>query len=1502
MDSNILKLILSKVRRYYSISFDTYKDSTIVRIIHRRMFVNNITKEEDYVKYLDENENELKTLYKSFLIGVTDFFRDKEVFNFIKEKILLEILSQKPPDSVLRIWIPGCSTGQEVYSYGMLVLDALERFNKNIEVKILATDVTESALEYGSNGIYKDSEVENVPKGFLDKYFERMGNQYKVNQYLRKRIVFIKQDVVTDLPFTKIDLISCRNLLIYLKSETQNLIIQNFHKALVSNGFLILGQSETTNYCKECNFAVIDNSYKIFKKSNSRERSMEMFNKDGAQKRKRSEVSLIKERINQTNKREKISSQILEDVLCSLIETGVVVDDEYLTHYSFGNMEKYYKKFNGRATLDISKLVQENIRHAIVSGMIKCHKYKNQNQYFNVQYSYNGESKYVNINIKRLPAYESNELFLIEFKDTKLEGSLESVQNFNLSDETKEYISELELELVSLKDDLRSLIEELESSNNELKVSNEKLFASNEELQSTNEEINTANEELYSMNLKYEKKISELSLITNDLNNLIYSMNIATIFLDLDLILRKYTPYATKLFNIIPYDIGRPINHITSDMISFQEMMASVKYVLETGERTEREVIVDDKCAYFENVFPYKNEKDEIKGVIISYYDISELRQTQKQLMANEKRYRDLFKNMNAAFALHEIILDHDGRPCDYKFIDINSAFENMLGLKHDEIIGKTVKELFSLTNDYWIDKFSQVALKGDSIIFEDYITQLEKYYRVAVYSPELSQLAVIFSDITEQVKAIEREERIKNLKDIVSNVNKVAFWEMDVALKEFKPDDHWKILVGHQSEDTRTYLQYWIDKVHPEDAYAVDNFVRFYNDSSDSSYDSIYRLFNESKQKYIWMHCVGIVTERDERGYPLHLIGLEQDITEQKEIENHLAESKKWLERAQETAKISYFRYDCTMNKFIYPKEFAHFFGYEEYIEFSDLKSCILDEYSRGLDERITRLMKEGIGFEYDLGAIIGSKVKYIHTSIHGTKDIKGNMIEIFGIVQDITDRIEAQKVNEELSKKNARLQKANSLAITAGDLFVWNMDYDISPDGSFFYASKKYSEVFGIERDNRGFIRMEDDEATYCTDDEGREMRNHSLSLLKDTIEGKIDSYSKIITKNRNLKTGKIMYIEHNAQVEERYENGKAKTVGGFLRDITTEYENKRKIHYFAEHDLLTGLYNRNFFETYVNSKDLRESYTILICDIDGLKLINDAFGHFVGDEYLKLIADILSQVFNEDALVARIGGDEFAVVSYNTSETEIERIIQLIKTKLIQRKDREVEIDVDVSIGYEIVMNRNRPFSEAFIVAENIMYRRKLNERSSRKSNALDTIMEALNTKTEETKAHCERLQILASRTLEKLGYFRQNDIEDIMILANVHDIGKITIAEEILSKNGPLSDEERVKMMQHTEAGYKIIRNINDLEDIAEGILYHHERIDGKGYPHGLVGDEIPLFARIISVVDAYDAMTSDRVYRKAMTKEAAINELIQCAGTQFDPTVVEAFLSIISYLN
>lgn len=507
------------------------------------------------------------------------------------------------------------------------------------------------------------------------------------------------------------------------------------------------------------------------------------------------------------------------------------------------------------------------------------------------------------------------------------------------------------------------------------------------------------------------------------------------------------------------------------------------------------------------------------------------------------------------------------------------------------------------------------------------------------------------------------------------------------------------------------------------------------------------------------------------------------------------------------------------------------------------------------------------------------------------------GKIKRISGYIVDITKEVQNEKAIAELDKKNRDLILAQKLAVNSGQVLIWYLNDETTEDKNYYYGNDTLFETLGIPRYNDNFFLISEfNQAIYYEDEEGKELYEKYLKM-DDAIEmNESQGYTKVLVKHRNLITNKIMYLEHNFIVEERYDDNTLKIRGGYMTDITQETLYRKEVEYLSKHDSVTGLNNRNMFEIYIKSPDLPSNFSIIVIDIDGLKFINDAYGHILGDKAIKLTSRILREVFEEDSTLYRIGGDEFTIITLNTNSETLETRLSKVKNRITE-ETKDTQLIFNVSVGYEIVDINKMDFTSAFTIAENNMYRSKLSVRNSRKSQTLETVLETLDSKTEETKAHCDRLATNAVNMLKALGYTRANELDDMKILCQVHDIGKITISEEILSKETELTDEEYEKIKAHSEAGYKIVRNIVESDVIAEGVLYHHEHCDGTGYPFGLKCEEIPLYAKVLSICDAYDVIVEGRSYQEKKTHEEAIEEIKRCSGTQFDSKLVEVFINL-----
>lgn len=385
----------------------------------------------------------------------------------------------------------------------------------------------------------------------------------------------------------------------------------------------------------------------------------------------------------------------------------------------------------------------------------------------------------------------------------------------------------------------------------------------------------------------------------------------------------------------------------------------------------------------------------------------------------------------------------------------------------------------------------------------------------------------------------------------------------------------------------------------------------------------------------------------------------------------------------------------------------------------------------------------------------------------------------------------------------------------------------------------------------------------------------------------------------------TGKLELIEYPLYMNGKFNYYEARitmfdenSILTVVRDITKRKNDEKRIFEMSMHDSLTGLFNRNYFEEKLMSlkNEKTQNVGIIVCDIDGLKLVNDTLGHAQGDELIKNAASILKICCKEEDTIARIGGDEFVVIISNTSEEELETYANKIANKTEQLNVLEPIIMVSISVGYAISSDNNE-LQMVFREADSHMYREKLHHHQSKRSKNIELLSKMLEARDFITEGHGERLQTLTTE-LSKVIRLSEPEINDISLFAQFHDLGKIGIPDSILFKPGRLDDTEIVNMKRHTEIGYRIAKASPDLAHISDWILKHHERWDGKGYPYGLKGEEIPIQCRILAIVDAYDAMINDRPYRKAMSKEMAIEEIIKCAGTQFDPVLAEKFIKLL----
>lgn len=621
-----LEKIFKLLQHYTGHNFTHYKQDTIFRRIKKRMAVNYIEKLEDYISYLNQRPAEVEALFKELIIGITKFFRDPEVYGAIQKRVIPQLFENRSPEFPVRVWIPGCSTGEEAYSLAILLIEYMNITGKDFKIQIFATDINDEALNFARSGVYPESFTHDISEERLQYFFDKKDNTYAFKRQFREMIIFANHNLIKDPPFSRLDLVSCRNLLIYLDPVLQKKLLPLFHYTLNQSGFLILGMSETVGEFTHL-FSIIDENHKIFQRRGSPSASM----KDFPAKLITNNTSELQKTVQFKDSKEfSIGDVTKETLLESYAPSCVVIDEKFSIIYFQGQTNKYLEPPVGEANLNVLKMAKEDLRSELRIAIHKAIKQKSAVTHKGVQIKDNGNIRIINLVVKPLIEPKSHErLFLIIFEEvTVSEPHIEYGQRTGVD----QRILELEQELDSTKKSFWEISDELEVSGEKLNTANEMLQTINEELRSANEELQTMNEELIAANSELQSKIKELSRANNDINNMLSSSEIGAIFLDKKLRIYRYTPAITRVINLIEQDIGRPIHHISTDIIN-GNLTEYIKEALKAPSTFEKEVMTKENNWYLLRIIPYRIEKNIIDGMVIAMIDITEQKRSQEEVL-----------------------------------------------------------------------------------------------------------------------------------------------------------------------------------------------------------------------------------------------------------------------------------------------------------------------------------------------------------------------------------------------------------------------------------------------------------------------------------------------------------------------------------------------------------------------------------------------------------------------------------------------------------------------------------------------------------------------------------------------------------------------------------------------------------------------------------------------------------------------------------------------------
>ncbi|GLB49664.1 chemotaxis protein CheB [Neptunitalea lumnitzerae] len=644
LDSNVLSEITSLLKNSTDLDFELYKKPTLIRRINKRINILKFHTIEEYYDYILKNPREIPILYEEILIGVTKFFRDENAWQTIEHKVIPEIVSSKSDGDIIKIWDVGCSTGEETYSLAMLFYEEIERQNKEIDLKIFATDISLNHIDIASKGEYSNAITNDIPSDKLHKYFQDIGNGFKVKEFLRSNVIFSRHNIIKDPPFKGIDLAVCRNLLIYLQSLVQQRALHVLHYSLTERGVLFLGSSENLGLVGD-NFEEIDRKWKIFRNIQTSNRLKTEVLKST------SDRNMVYHELKNSNKIEtkRIENNKFTDIIGAAIleqfgAASVHVNSQYNIIEAQGELKKYVELPDRGFTTNLLKMLPEELKIPVTTSVNKSKRSQEKFSYQNILYQKGDESLLVSLIIKPIEKGDDYE-YIITFVDTEpSESTITEIAS--VSESAAKRIKDLEEELDETKQHLKKSIEETETSNEELQATNEELLAANEELQSTNEELQSVNEELHTVNSENLQKMEDLALLNADINNLLNSTNIGSLFLDKDLNIRKFTPSIKEHFNLLPQDLGRHISNFISNFNEEQDFIVkNAKVVMESSKVFERNVVSRSGKHFIKRISPFISLKDSIEGVVISFIDVEKMYQSQLKLKRSEEKFKSFYND-----------------------------------------------------------------------------------------------------------------------------------------------------------------------------------------------------------------------------------------------------------------------------------------------------------------------------------------------------------------------------------------------------------------------------------------------------------------------------------------------------------------------------------------------------------------------------------------------------------------------------------------------------------------------------------------------------------------------------------------------------------------------------------------------------------------------------------------------------------------------------------------
>ena len=736
--------------------FSGYKKSMIHRRIRRRMTLHREDSFPGYIALLEKSPSEVENLFRDLLIGVTSFFRDMGSFEALQQKVLSTLINGRDNETI-RVWIAACSSGEEVYSIAMLAREIQEKQRIRANIRIFASDIDQKALDLARQGRYKQNIVADIPEDLLKKYFSRKDDIYQVNRELRNMVAFAEHNILKDPPYSQLDLISCRNFLIYLEPDTQQHVLNTFHYALKDDGCLFTGKSEN-HFAKDKLFKFIVKGSSLFQKiQNKRVRGDYI-----SQSRIKDFQGSMRQTARQPGKSISVGEFAEKTALRNYMHPFLVIDRKGEIQYSLGQIEKYLAYPTGEPDRNIVNLVKEGLKVPVSSALRKIRTNPGPVRLRNIKVML-GEEDTGYVNLSLIPVTRPvhlNHLVIVNIEPVHVVPGMRGKgigETSDVLEESNDYIQQLERDLQESREYLGNVIEELAAANNETIATNEELQGTVEVLETSKEEMQSLNEELETSNNELRSKIDEITLIYNDLETLYRSTPLGILYLDRNLHIRKFSPQIKEMVNLLESDTGRSIEDFD---INFKQgdLISDVRHVLQSLRPVEKDVTRDNENYYWMRILPYRIIDERVDGVVITFTNITERYKMQKLVQESEQweKYKHLFDHIEHGFALFKATHQSDGNIKDLKLVEANAAYEAIIHVNLEKDRNRKMSDLF---NEKGIPLSIQPIFRrlqtGKAFNEEIHISETGRFLKILCFSLDRDMVATFVQDVTADRKEL---------------------------------------------------------------------------------------------------------------------------------------------------------------------------------------------------------------------------------------------------------------------------------------------------------------------------------------------------------------------------------------------------------------------------------------------------------------------------------------------------------------------------------------------------------------------------------------------------------------------------------------------------------------------------------------------------------------------------------------------------------------------------